>query len=32
MPTLRAKTRDLVLAQGLSGGSPAQEITSRGLS
>jgi MFS family permease len=32
MPTLRAKTRELVLAQGLSGGSPAQEITSRGLS
>ena len=32
MPTLRAKTRDLVLAQGLTGGSPAQEITSRGLS
>jgi MFS family permease len=32
MPTLRAKTRELVLAQGLTGGSPAQEITSRGLS
>jgi MFS family permease len=32
MPSLRAKTRDLVLAQGMSGGSPAQEITSRGLS
>jgi MFS family permease len=32
MPSLRAKTRDLVLAQGMSGGSPAQEMTSRGLS
>ena len=32
MPTLRAQTRELVLAQGLTGGSPAQEITSRGLS
>ena len=32
MPTLRAEARDLVLAQGMTGGSPAQEITSRGLS
>jgi MFS family permease len=32
MPSLRAEARELVLAQGLSGGSPAQEITSRGLS
>ena len=32
MPSLRATTRDLVLAQGMTGGSPAQEITSRGLS
>ena len=32
MPSLRAQARDLVLAQGMTGGSPAQEITSRGLS
>jgi MFS family permease len=32
MPKLRAEVRDLVLAQGMTGGSPAQEITSRGLS
>jgi MFS family permease len=32
MPSLRAEVRELVLAQGMTGGSPAQEITSRGLS
>ncbi len=32
IPKLRAEVRDLVLAQGMTGGSPAQEITSRGLS
>ncbi len=32
MPTLRAEARELVLAQGMTGGSPAQEVTSRGLS
>ncbi len=32
MPKLRSEARDLVLAQGMTGGSPAEETTSRGLS
>ena len=32
LPSIRAEARELVLAQGMTGGSPAQEITSRGLS
>ncbi len=32
IPSLRAEARELVLAQGMTGGSPAQEITSGGLS
>jgi MFS family permease len=32
LPSIRAEARELVLAQGMTGGSPAQEITSPGLS
>jgi MFS family permease len=32
LPSVRAEARELILAQGLSAGSPAQEITTRGLS
>ncbi len=32
LPTIRSETRELVLAQGMTGGSPAEEMTSRGLS
>ena len=32
MPTIRREARELVLAQGMTGGSPAEEMTSRGLS
>jgi MFS family permease len=32
IPKLRGQVRNLVLAQGMTGGSPAQEITSQGLS
>jgi MFS family permease len=32
LPTIRAEVRELVLAQGMTSGSPAQETTSRGLS
>jgi len=32
LPTFRAQARELVLAQGMVGGSPAEEMTSRGLS
>jgi MFS family permease len=32
LPSVRAEARELILAQGLSAGSPPQEITSRGLS
>ena len=31
-PYIRAEARELILAQGMSGGSPATEMTSRGLS
>jgi hypothetical protein len=32
MPNIRREARELVLAQGMTGGSPAEEMTSRGLS
>jgi MFS family permease len=32
MPSIRREARELVLAQGMSGGAPAEEMTSRGLS
>jgi hypothetical protein len=32
LPTIRSETRELVLAQGMTAGSPAEEMTSRGLS
>ncbi len=32
LPHIRAGARELVLAQGMTGGSPAEEMTSRGLS
>ena len=32
MPSLRAEARELILAQGMTGGSPAEEMTSRGVS
>ena len=31
LPNLRAEIRELVLAQGMTGGSPAESMTSRGL-
>jgi len=32
LPSIRGRARELVLAQGMTGGAPAEEMTSRGLS
>jgi MFS family permease len=32
LPNVRAQARELILAQGMTSGSPAEEMTSRGLS
>jgi hypothetical protein len=32
IPNIRGEARELVLAQGMTGGAPAEEMTSRGLS
>jgi hypothetical protein len=32
LPNVRDQARELILAQGMTGGSPAEEMTSRGLS
>jgi len=32
LPNIRGKAREMILAQGMTGGAPAEEMTSRGLS